>query len=635
MASKKTKAISKKEESSALLIEQNDVGELVRKMETDYTSGTGVQMSKYVNIDMYEDLNTIDAYANSKHISGEYDSLGRERPFFNIVTAAINIWYRATIIKLNKIRLRSTKSKDTIDAFLGNIHLQDWFRRDRFATFLSQWGRSLAKYGSAISKFVEKDGKLHAASMAWSKMIVDPVDFENNPQIEVLELTEAQLYANKAYDTEMIEKLCNALTTRTTVDGQQIDHKPNYIKLYEVHMNNKLSYLTGKPEDDDTFVQQMHVISFVASKEKGKFDDFTLYKGREAQSPYILTHLIPEEGQTLSIGAVKHLFQAQWMMNHTMKSIKDQLDLASKIIYQTSDGNFVGQNAISAIENGDILIHATNAPLTQLNNGSHDISSLQNFGNAWKALSNEIVGISESMLGNNAPSGTAWRQVETLLQQNQSLFEVMRENKKNAIEEMHRRFILPYLKKKMDTTKEIAATLESHDIEKLDQRYMKNQATLEVNKAIIDAVLEDRIGPDMLEEANQLNARLQKGLQEALKAQGNNRYFVPSEESDKTWKQQFKDFEMELEVDAKDEPANNDAVTTITTVLKLIMQAQGRDLSDDEKMLINKALELVGTVSALELKTLSGPNTSVANPQVSQTPTSVGATPTPVPQTVT
>ena len=69
---------------------------------------------------------------------------------------------------------------------------------------------------------------------------------------------------------------------------------------------------------------------------------------------------------------------------HSQKLIKDQLDLASKLIFQTSDGNFAGRNALTAIESGDILIHAINEPITQANNASHDITSLQNFGTSGK-----------------------------------------------------------------------------------------------------------------------------------------------------------------------------------------------------------------------------------------------------------
>lgn len=614
----------KKKSTKEVESEQTSIGDVVRKMEEDYTNGTGIKISKYVTIDMWNDLNKIDAYLNSKHTTGDTDDLGREKPFFNICTAACNVWYRATVIKLNKIKLRATKKKDTIDSFLANIHFQEYARKERFGVFLSDWGRILSRYGSAVPKFVDKGDRLHTSVTPWSRMIVDQVNFESNPQIEVLELTEAELYQNEGYDKDMIEKLCAARQARQTLDKTSIDTNPNYIRLYEVHGKFPKSYLTGKASDDDIYSQQMHVISFVASKEKGKFDDFTLFKGKEKQSPYILTHLIPEEGQTLSIGAVKHLFEAQWMMNHTIKNIKDQLDLASKIIYQTADGSFVGMNAIEAIENGDILIHADNKPLTQLNNGSHDISALQSFQNSWKALSNEIVGMSESMLGNTAPAGTAWRQIDALLQQNQSLFEVMRDNKAIAIEEMCRRFVIPFLKRKMDTSKEVAATLEANDIVAIDSTYIKNKSIEHTNNMLVEAVVNNKI--PSREDQSAIQSHFASTIQDNLNQQGNQRFFAPDEIGTKTWKEQFKDLEWELEVDSKDEAANDDAMTTLTTMFKSLAGLQGREMTPDEKTVYNKILNLVGTVSPLELKS----NSSPATPPAPQVPP-----PSAVPQPVT
>ena len=389
--------------------EDYSIGALVRTLETDFTSGTGTLMSKYVTSDLYEDINKIYAYLDSKHISGPKDSLGRDKPFFNIVIAARNIWYRATDIDRKDIMVRSTKSEDVAPAFLATMKLQDWMRRENFGAFLNDWGIDLASFNSSVVKFVESEGKLHPIVVPWSRLIVDQVNFASNPKIETIELTEGELYQRKGYDKDMVEKLCDALSTRELTDQQKQDQKNGYIKLYEVHGLFPLSYLTGNEKDEDEYVQQMHVISFVASKEKGKFDDFTLYSGREEKDPYMLTSLLPNTDGSISLmGAVKSLFEAQWMMNDTVKSIRDQMQIASKLIFQTSDGTFAGRNVLKAIEQGDILTHKLNEPLTQVQNNSHEISIQQNFAQMWKSLGNEITGVSESMLGNTATSGTAW-----------------------------------------------------------------------------------------------------------------------------------------------------------------------------------------------------------------------------------
>ena len=580
--------------------ENNNVASLVRQLETDYISGN-TTISKYVDFSLSENIDTIEAYLNSKHISGSTDALGREKPFFNIVIAAANIWFRATDLDRKNIKVKATKSSDIFPAFLATVHLQEWMRKENFGSFLNEWGRVLSRYGSAVVKFVESEGKLHSMVVPWNRLIVDPIDFDNDVVIEVLELTPAQLKKRKGYDKEIVEKLIEAESVRETLGKQKKDTKGSFIRLYEVHGEMPLSYLTGKDSDQYTYVQQMHVISYVESKEKGKFDDFTLIKGREEKHPYMITHLIKEDGRVMARGAVENLFESQWMMNHTTKQIKDQLDLASKLIFQTSDGNFVGQNALNSIETGDILVHATNQPLTQVANSSHDITSLQNFGSQWKSLASEINGISESMMGNAAPSGTAWRQVEALLQESHSLFELMTENKALHLEDMLTTYILPYVKKQMDTSKEISATLESYQIQKIDKMYVPYEATRRLAQKLIKAIIEnpEAEAPDVTDE---MKAKEEQDVREDLIAQGNQRFFSPDDVSDMTWKEMFKNLEWDLEIDITGEQKDNQSdMATLSTVLQTVVSNPQALENPKVKVIFNKILSKTGTVSPIEL----------------------------------
>lgn len=601
--------------------DNKDICELIREAETAFISGGGTQTSKYVNSDLYDDISKIYAYLESKHWSGETDSQGREKPFFNIVIAARNVWYRATDIDRKDINVRATKASDTVSAFLATVHLQQWMRKDNFGAFLNDWGIDLAGFNSSVVKFIESKGELHAMVVPWSRLIVDQVDFASNPKIEILELTKAQLYQRidtHGYDRDMVEQLCDALAARETTDGQDKDTKNNYIKLYEIHGNLPLSYLTGNDSDEDTYQQQMHIISFVASKEKGEFDDFTLYSGKETQDPYLLTCLLPNtDGSVSLMGSVKSLFESQWMLNHTAKSMKDQLDIASKLLFQTADTHFVGRNVLTAIEQGDILIHAVNQPLTQVNNASHDITSQQVFGNMWKSLANEISGVSESMLGNTAPSGTAWRQVEALLQESHSLFELMTENKALHIEEMLRKFVIPFIKKQMDTADEISATLEAHHLSKIDAMYVPREAIRRYNKRTLDQIETAISTPDAPLPSPYDPIAGQSEVKAELGTLGNQRFFRPDDVSDKTWKEVFKDLEWDLEVDISGEAVDKQlALTTINTALQTIINPAFAN-NPQAQMLVGKALALTGTVSPIELSTLPQPQpaqTTVGGP---------------------
>lgn len=574
------------------------LGELVRKNETNYISGT-TTISKYVDFSLSENINKIDAYLNSRHISGATDSMEREKPFFNIVTAAVNIWYRATDIDRKDIKIRANKSKEMISSFLATIHLQNWMRKENFGAFLNDWGRTLARYGSSVVKFIETDGELHSTVIPWNRLIVDQVDFDNDVVIEVLELSPSELRHRKGYDQDIVDKLIETTSARQTLDKQNKDTQSNFIRLYEVHGEMPVSYLTGKDKDDDRYCQQMHIISFVAGKEKGEYDDFCLYKGKEAKNPYMITHLIKEDGRTQSIGAVENLFEAQWMLNHTTKQIKDQLDLASKLIFQTSDGNFVGQNALNSIETGDILIHAVNQPLTQVANNSHDITSLQNYGSQWKQLGTEINGISEAMLGQGAKSGTAWRQTEALLNESHSLFEMMIENKGIHIEQMLRNYVIPFLKKKMDTSKEIAATLDYENINKLNSMYLPSELIRrdneQIKRTILSGGIAQNLDPMMAEQ----------DIVKEMSAQGNQRFFKPSEVDSKTWKEFFKDLEWEIEINVTGEQSDDKSdMATLASVFQTVAGLQGQPMSEEAKLLFNKILMKTSTVSPLELSDL-------------------------------
>lgn len=574
----------------------DSVCELVRVSERDYTTGK-TTIGKYVEFSQYENIEKIDAYLNSKHISGEKDSKNRDKPFFNIVTGAVNIWFRATDIDRKNIRIKATKSADFIGAFLATVHLQNWMKREAFGVFLNEWGRTLARYGSAVTKWVEKGGRLHAEVIPWNRMISDTVDFENNPKIERLFFTPAQLRRKTAYDQAQVTDLITAVSARETMDGQKKDNKNDYIEVFEIHGELPLSYLTGKEEDEGEYVQQMHVVSFVKAQDgTDEYKDFTLVSGREARDPYLLTHLIKEDGRAMGIGAVEHLFEAQWMTNHTAKTIKDQLDLASKLIFQTSNANFIGMNVLSAVDNGDILITTPDAPLTELNNSSHDITALQSFGQQWQVLAREITSTTDAIAGNTMPSGTAYRQVAILNQESHSLFEMMTENKGLSIEEMARKFILPFLKKKMDTTEEISATFDSHGIKQIETMYINNEAVRRHNaKATFEALNDLPVtGLDIEAEKSKIGGE--------MASMGDQRFLKPSDIPTKTWKEIFKNLVWDVEVEVTNEQSDKEAVlTTLTTVLQSI--ASNPNILQDQtmRMLFNKILETTGLVSTLEL----------------------------------
>lgn len=586
----------------------NSIGALVRKAENDYRNGY-TQISKYVNFSQHENIEKIDAYLNSKHISGEFDNLDREKPFFNIVLAARNIWWRATDIDRKNIKIKATKMKHRVMAYVASMLLQDWMKKSGFGIFLNEWGLSLANYGSSPVEFVEKGDDLSANVLSWNNLISDTVDFENNPRIKVLYLNAAQLKKNKLYDQNVVDDLIDAQSeARKTADGQQKDNKSDYFKIYEVHGDMPWSFNTGDKKDDETYVQQMFAFSYITNaKDKDEFDDFVLFKGREAKDPQMLTHLIPQDGRAQSIGSVEYLFESQWMTNHSQKLIKDQIDFTSKVILQSADGNFVGMNVLTDLEVGDVLTHAPNAPLTLVANRG-DISSLQAFGKQWEQLAQQLTSTPDALRGENQPAGTAWRQVEALQTESHSLFEQMIENKGLAIEQMLREYVIPHLKKQMDTTEELAMTLDSQGIKEFDAMFVPNEVIKRANDIKKKAILSGQVATEP--DPSQIETQVKQHLSEL----GNKRYLKPSDIDSVTWKEALKDLEWEVEVDVTGESKDHEAaMTTLTTVLKTIASNPNILQDPNMKMLFNKILEETDAISPLEFSQVAPPQNQPNN----------------------
>lgn len=595
---------------------------MVRKQESEYTSGSA-NISKYVSYSMHDIIEQCHAYLNSKHLNGETDDLGRDRVFKNIVVAIRNIYFRATDLDTKNIRFRASTSKEVIPAILAKHFVREWMRKTSFRKFLNKWGLTKASYGSAAVKFVESDGQLYSSVVSWLRHICDTIEYGPNAKIDLLELTPGQLrhrVESHGYDEIQVAALIEAITTRETLDKTKKDNKSEYIKLYEMHMlGTRAQLLAGKrlgytEADERIYVQQMHVISTVEKKEGRKTDyqDFTVFAGEESSDPYMLTHLIEEDGRTLSIGPVENALVPQWMVNHSAKLEKDTIDLANLLVWQTPDPFFVGQNMTDTVQSGDILVHAMNQPLTKVDTAKQDIQSIANFSLTWKLAASETAGISDAMRGVMPPSGTSGTQLDSLLHENYSLFQTLTENAGNDVIEMFTLKILPFIKRRhLNHKEEIAVALDEEDVGRIDAIYLKDAAIRKANKQMLDAIDENltRVqngqGVVPIDASGMLDQNM-GSMQESLNLMGNTRYFKPSDITDDMWKDVLADFEWDMEIDITGEESDMQEVLAAYSQAVTAVLNPGFATNDAAKALVGKMVSVTGAMNPMQFKQLLG-----------------------------
>jgi hypothetical protein len=296
------------------------------------------------------------------------------------------------------------------------------------------------------------------------------------------------------------------------------------------------------------------------------------------------------------MGSVKSLFESQWMTNHTMKNIKDVLDISSKIWFQTADPAFRNNNVFKNIDTGQIMNWdktISGGQITQVNN-SHDITSLISFKQQWQQLSQELSFTPDIMQGKNMPSGTAYRQAAIIQQESYSNFKPMLQNKGLHIERMFREHITPYLLKKMDTTEEITATLNDYGIDKIDKMFIDNEAANRFNRKAVEAVLNNKQLPDFETERRSVEQEVSQAVQ---------RFIKPSDIPSKTWKKVIGEFEGDIVYEITDENTEKQAVLeTLSTVLQTIVSNPAVLQDKNARLLFNKILEETSAISPIELK---------------------------------
>jgi hypothetical protein len=124
----------------------------VRQQRDDYRSQS-ITIAEGYDFSQYETLRTIEIHHNSRFLSGNKDSLGREKPFFNICKFRVNGPTRATDLDTKDVQIESTRPGNGYAAsFVLNLKNCNWTKDTSFARFLNEMGHTRAKYGGVLVK---------------------------------------------------------------------------------------------------------------------------------------------------------------------------------------------------------------------------------------------------------------------------------------------------------------------------------------------------------------------------------------------------------------------------------------------------------------------------------------------------
>jgi hypothetical protein len=470
----------------------SSIFDFVKDQRTQYRAYT-IEIADGYDYSQYQTLRTIELYHNSKFETGNKDSLGREKPFYNICKFRVNVATRATDIDTKDVKVSSQASNGYTQSFILSLKNRNWMKQSHFASFLNRMGATRAKYGGVLVKKTEQKGELCLHVMQWRNMITDQVDIRSGVKIERHYYTPAELQGMASAGWRNInDAIATAQKKQEATAGKSPSRENrtpgDYIEVFEVHGVLPNSFLTPKEGQQaasaDSYSRQMHIV-ILDETDKEKTTGVSLFDGPEDEDPYKYLPYEEVDGRGLGVGVVEDLFEAQVWTNYSVKAKKDLLDLAGKIIFQTSDSSIAAKNVLTDIENGTILQTAPNSPITQVSNVPASLGGIAQLMDDWDTQAQNVTSTYPAILGQTPPHGTAFRLMAALSQEASALFEYRRQEAGIFVQEMYDDWILPFQVKQTQTDKELVADLDPDELQMLSDALANTEAVKFAKKRIL------------------------------------------------------------------------------------------------------------------------------------------------------
>lgn len=506
-------------------------------------------------------INLIELYRASKFETGEFDSQGDKKFFFNIITPMCGNATKFIDIDRKDVIIKPLDGEDErIRAMLYSSLLRQYMDKRNIGLLFNKLSDTLPWYGSFVVKKVgEKIKFVPLKNIAFDTALsnLDDTYTINSPFIiENHYMTEIELVdmIDKGWDKDAVEKLIEH--SRTT--GEQ----PCVYEYYD-HFNSGDFY-----EDGDKMFKGVVFIGDIGG------DDNILFKEKVKEFPYKKVDFITLEGRGLGLGLAEMNFDAQIRWNEMANQKAKSMKLSSKHIFQTRDAQIEG-NVLTDILDGDII--KVRSEITPLENEERNLQAYrveeENVMNVARSNSNA----SDILMGEQLPSRTPFR-LGVMQQQNATkFFDFIRQNVGMFWDEVFEEWVIPEFEKEANK-EQILEVTDVDTMELLVERDVKAR----VNQAIVKYVITTG------------NFPTQEDV-ELLKQQLTDEQKRKPTQFAELAKNYFKDFKKHLTIDISGEQkATAQEVETMTNFLQLLAQNPGITQNPDLMKMLNAIASRVG-----------------------------------------
>lgn len=415
------------------MLNNKNVGDYIIEQEALFKTER-VHLADNWDWNMWEHIQRSFLVKNSKFWKGDNNG---DRPFENIVLPILNVAYRSEGFDVKDIVPYVNDIVNHFKSFLVKKFHPKWARENKIDTFIDEMVESYTDYGLAYIKNV--NDKRPEVVPLQSLAFCDQTDILSGPSCIKHNFSPDQLLemAGPWYKDKIdmaIEQAKEERSSTTTSGAHKTKTPGKYIEVYELHGTLPAEWLNkedldegeeGEYGEDDGFVKQLQVITFYKGQDGNK-KHICLYKGKERKERFKAIKRDAIFGRACGRGAIEELFEPQVWTNYSRIQVKEMLDVASKILLQTADKTFVEMNNVSDLDNGDILEHAENKPLTQVSIQPYNKQHFDDATERWARNARNIGSADEALLGENPASGTPFSLQALIVQEGRGIHDYRR-----------------------------------------------------------------------------------------------------------------------------------------------------------------------------------------------------------------
>jgi len=445
-------------------------------------------------------IRTIEFYSNSRYLGGQTDEQDRPKPFYNIVNGFCDVENAAVDIDTKDISVTSDTASNYTLSFLVTKDIYQWMKAANFGKTLNDMRDTHTRYGSLLVKkciYTDEDGKkqLKIEIPEWKNVISSQTNKLDNPIIEMHFMSPSKLLKKKDVWQN----------TKQVVEDAVKAGAGKEIKVYEVRGEFPVSYYknivneqTSNPDkkeeildgDDTTFTYQLYYFSGGVESNidaNGKFTGTLtpMYWENNTEQVYKYKARKPKSGRAFGVGVIEEGEEAQVQTNNAVLKQTRAMEYTSKVVGQSASKKLKGRNLLNEVEDGQILEHDDNKPITALQlMPSGGLNQYGTLINQWYLQFQRVTSAFDSQRGEQQGDIT-YRGQALAVTQSSTVFQDIQEELGIFYGEIFNDWILPFLASQLNTEHVL-----SHDFTVEELQWMDNNfAVNETNKILIDKIL--------------------------------------------------------------------------------------------------------------------------------------------------